>query len=86
LPLPVVYGRHDTRFEPTCSHVITAEASDTSSAANKATTRICLFVRAAITVSEKHLQEPALPGEMWLVRVRCVCLVWVERMRKLQGV
>jgi hypothetical protein len=42
LPLPVVYGSHDTRFESTCSHVITAEASHTSGAANKATTRTCL--------------------------------------------
>jgi hypothetical protein len=46
-----MYGRHDTRFEPTSPHLIAAHASDTSSAANKATTKTCLVVRAAITHS-----------------------------------
>jgi hypothetical protein len=49
--LPVMYERHGTRFEPTCSHVIAAEAFDTSSAGNKATTRTYLFVRDAIAHS-----------------------------------
>jgi hypothetical protein len=56
--LPVMYERHGTRFEPTCSHVIAAEAFDTSSAANKATTRTWLFVKAAIA----HSFSKALVG------------------------
>jgi hypothetical protein len=51
VPLPVEYGRHGIRFEPTCSHVITAEASDTSNAANNATTGTSLFIIASIAHS-----------------------------------
>jgi hypothetical protein len=46
-----MYRRHGTRFEPTFSHVISAEDSDTGSAGNKATTRTYLFVRDAIAHS-----------------------------------
>jgi hypothetical protein len=58
VPLPDVYERNGTRFEPTCSHVIAAEASDTSNATNKATTRTSLFVRAPIA----HRFSKALVG------------------------
>jgi hypothetical protein len=84
VPLLVMHG---TRFKPTYPHVIAAEASETSSTTNKSTTRTCLFVRSSITQSfSKALVGAALPWEMSLARVTCVCLVWVERMRKLQSV
>jgi hypothetical protein len=51
VPLPVVYGRHSTTFEPTYSHMIAAEAFDTSNTANMATTRTSLLIRPSIAHS-----------------------------------
>jgi hypothetical protein len=53
-----MYRRNDTRFEPTFLHVIAAKASNTSSAANKATTKTYSFIRAAIA----HSLSKALVG------------------------
>jgi hypothetical protein len=58
VPLPAVYRRNDTRFEPTFPHVIAAKAFNTSSAANKATTKTYSFIRAAIA----HSLSKALVG------------------------